>query len=136
LEDDLFDGEKLRMTTWNKTIAAATLLAALCPAVALAQAVEYVDDQGQKLHVGANPPDSSRRDQLDGTPSRSSQPSSVDGETAGQKAGQSKADKEFADQQRDAVRKKAPEKTKQVCRWGPGGAPPASNNFSVSRSCQ
>jgi hypothetical protein len=136
LEDDLFDEEKLRMTKWNKTIAAATLLAALCPAVALAQVVEYVDDQGQKLHVGANPPDSSRRDQLDGTPSRSSQPSSVDGETAGQKAGQSKADKEFADQQRDAVRKKAPEKTKQVCRWGPGAPPGAANNFSVSRSCQ
>jgi len=124
------------MTKWNKAIAAATLLAALCPAVALAQVVEYVDDQGQKLHVGANPPDSSRHDQLDGTPPGSSPASSLGGEAAGQKAGQSKADKEFADQQRDAVRKKAPEKTKQVCRWGPGGAPATSNNFSVSRSCQ
>jgi hypothetical protein len=135
LEDDLFDEEKLRMTKWNKTIAAATFLAALCPPVALAQVVEYVDDQGQKLHVGANPPDSSRRDQPDGTPSRSSTSSGLDGDTAEQKTGQAKADKEFADQQRDAVRKKAPEKTKQVCRWGPG-APGATNNFSVSRSCQ
>jgi hypothetical protein len=59
----------------------------------------------------------------------------LDGETARQKATQSKADKEFADQQRDAIRRKAPEKAKQVCRWGPG-AQDASNNFSVSRSCK
>jgi hypothetical protein len=114
-----FTKEKRRMTKWNKTIAAALLLATLCPAVALAQVVEYVDDQGQRLKVG--PPD----------PSKSSELSSLNGE----KPGQSKADKEFADQQRDAVRKKAPEKPKQVCRWGPG-APDASNNFSVSRSCK
>jgi hypothetical protein len=110
-----------KMTKWNKTIAVVSLLAALCPAVALAQVVEYVDDQGQRLRVGSNPPD----------PSKSSEPSSLNGE----KPAQSKADKEFADQQRDAVRKKAPEKPKQVCRWGPG-APDASNNFSVSRSCK
>ena len=109
------------MTKWNKTIAVVSLLTALCPAVALAQVVEYVDDQGQRLRVGSNPPD----------PSKSSEASSLNGE----KPGQSKADKEFADQQRDAVRKRAPEKPKQVCRWGPG-APDASNNFSVSRSCK
>jgi hypothetical protein len=136
LKRSSFNKEKRRMTKWNRTIAAASLLAALCPAVALAQAVEYVDDQGQKLQVGSNPPDTARRGQVDGAPSGSSESSGLDGETAKQKPTQSKADKEFADQQRDAVRKKAPEKTKQVCRWGPGGAPPASNNFSVSRSCQ
>ena len=113
------------MTKWNKTIAVASLLAALCPAVALAQVVEYVDDQGHRLKVGSNPTDPALRSPVDGTPS------SLNGE----KPGQSKADKEFADQQRDAVRKKAPEKPKQVCRWGPG-APDASNNFSVSRSCK
>jgi hypothetical protein len=120
-----------KMTKWNKTIAVVSLLAALCPAVALAQVVEYVDDQGQRLRAGSNPPDPARRDQVDGTPSKSSDLSSLNGE----KPGQSKADKEFADQQRDAVRKKAPEKPKQVCRWGPG-APDATNNFSVSRSCK
>ena len=67
------------MTKWNQTIAAATFLAALCPPVALAQVVEHVDDQGQKLHVGANPPDSSHRNQPDGTPSRSSPSSGLDG---------------------------------------------------------
>jgi hypothetical protein len=126
-----FTKEKRRMTKWNKTIAAASLLVALCPAVAPAQVVEYVDDQGQKLQVGSNPSDPARRGQVDGTPSKSSELSSLNGE----KPGQSKADKEFADQQRDAVRKKAPEKPKQVCRWG-AGAPDASNNFSVSRSCK
>jgi len=125
------------MTKWNRIIAAASLLAALCPAVALAQAVEYVDDQGQKLQVGSNPPDRARRGQVDGAPSGSSESSASgpDGETARQKATQPKADKEFADQQRDAIRRKAPEKAKQVCRWGPG-AQDASNNFSVSRSCK
>jgi hypothetical protein len=123
LEDDLFNKEKRQMTKWNKTIATASLLAALCPAVVLAQGVEYVDDQGQRLHVGSNPPDLARRGP--------SEPSSLNSE----KPSQSKADKEFADQQRDAVRKKAPEKPKQVCRWGPG-SPDASNNFSVSRSCK
>jgi hypothetical protein len=44
-----FNKEKHGMTKWNRTIAAASLLAALYPTVALAQAVEYVDDQGQKL---------------------------------------------------------------------------------------
>ena len=73
------------MTKWNRTIAAASLLAALCPAVALAQAVEYVDDQGQKFQVGSS-------GQVDGAPSRSSESSSLDGETARQKATQSKAD--------------------------------------------
>ena len=119
------------MTKWNKTIAAASLLAALCPSGALAQVVEYADDQGQKLQAGSNPSDPARRGQIDSTPSKSSDLSSLNGE----RPGQSKADKEFADQQRDAVRKKAPEKPKQVCRWGPG-APDASNNFSVSRSCK
>ena len=109
------------MTKWNKTIAVVSLLTALCPAVALAQVVEYMDHQGQRLKVGSNQPD----------PSKSSELSSLNGE----KPGQSKADKEFADQQRDAIRRKAPEKAKQVCRWGPG-AQDASNNFSVSRSCK
>jgi hypothetical protein len=135
LKRSSFNKEKRQMTKWNRTIAAAALLAALCPAVALAQAVEYVDDQGQKLQVGSNPPDRARRGQVDGAPSGSSESSSLDGETARQKATQSKADKEFADQQRDAIRRKAPEKAKQVCRWGPG-AQDASNNFSVSRSCK
>jgi hypothetical protein len=135
LKRSSFNKEKREMTKWNKTIAAASLLAALCPAVALAQVVEYVDEQGQKLHVGSSPPDLARRGLPDATPSKSPEPSSLNGEKAGQTPSQSKADKEFADQQRDAVRKKAPEKPKQVCRWGPG-APDASNNFSVSRSCK
>jgi hypothetical protein len=65
------------MTKWNRTIAAASLLAALCPAVALAQAVEYVDDQGQKLQVGSNPTDTARRGQVDGAPSGSSESSGL-----------------------------------------------------------
>jgi hypothetical protein len=45
LEDDPFNKEKRQMAKWNRTIAAASLLAALCPGVALAQAVEDVDGQ-------------------------------------------------------------------------------------------
>jgi len=56
LKDDPFNKEKRPMTKWNKTIAAASLLAALCPGVALAQVVEYVDGQGQKHQVGSNAP--------------------------------------------------------------------------------
>jgi hypothetical protein len=42
------------MAKWNRTIATASLLAALCPGVALAQAVEDVDGQGQTQQVGSN----------------------------------------------------------------------------------
>jgi len=135
LKDDLFNKKKRPMTKWNKTIAAASLLAALCPGVALAQVVEYVDGQGQKHQVGSNAPSLSLASQPGDVPSQSSETSGQDREPPSPKPNQPKPDKEFADQQRDAVRRKAPEKTKQVCRWAPG-APDASSSFSVSRSCK
>lgn len=117
------------MAMWSRAIAVAAFLAALYPPMVLAQVVEYVDDQGQRLHVGSNAPDRSRAGRTG-----SSETSRLDRETAEHKVEQSKTDKEFADEQRDAVRRKAPEKTKQVCRWAPGAAA-ASSNFSFSRSC-
>lgn len=123
------------MTKWNTTIAAASLLAALCPVVAPAQVVEYVDGQGQKHHVGSNAPGLSSASEPADVPSLPSETSSQDREPASPTPSQLKADTEFADQQREAVRRKAPEKTKQVCRWAPG-APDASSSFSVSRSCK
>jgi hypothetical protein len=135
LEDDPLYKEKRQMAKWNRTIAAASLLAALCPGVALAQAVEDVDGQRQTQQVGSNAPGLSRPGQPENVPARSSDSSSQGREAASPKPSQSKADKEFADQQRDAVRRKTPEKTKQLCRWAPG-APDASSSFSVSRSCK
>jgi hypothetical protein len=135
LKDYPFNKEKHQMTKWNTTIAAASLLAALCPGGALAQVVEYVDGQGQKHQVGSRAPGLSSASQPGDVPSLSSETSGQDREPASQKPNHSKADKEFADQQRDAVRRNAPEKTKQVCRWAPG-APDASSSFSVSRSCK
>jgi len=135
LKADPFNKEKRQMTMWNTTIAAASLLAALCPAVALAQGVEYVDGQGQKHQVGSNAPGLSSASQPANVPALSSETSSQDRERASPRPNQSKADTEFADQQREAVRRKAPDKTKQVCRWAPG-APDASSSFSVSRSCK
>ena len=123
------------MVKWDRTIAAASLLAVLCAGVALAQGVADVDGQGQTQHVGSNAPGLSGPGQPENVPALSSDSSRQSREAASQKPSQSKADKEFADQQGDAVRRKTPEKTKQLCRWAPG-APDASMSFSVSRSCK
>jgi len=85
LKDYPFNKEKHQMTKWNTTIAAASLLAALGPGVALAQVVEYVDGQGQKHQVGSRAPGLSSPSQPGDVPSLSSETSGQDREPASHK---------------------------------------------------